>query len=101
MGESGSINIGLTKDKEFAMIEISDKAGGIPNKNLDKIFTPFFSTNPSGTGLGLPLAKKIIDLHNGRLLLDSEFGVGSRFKLFLPTISTISKKNENIASLSK
>ncbi len=65
-------------------IKISDHGSGIPLDEQEKIFTPFFSSRPSGTGLGLPLVKKIIDLHSGCLTLESELERGTCFTISLP-----------------
>ena len=65
-------------------IEVADSGCGIAEVDLDKIFTPFFSSQPSGTGLGLPLARKIIDLHQGSLTVISQWGKGTTFTISLP-----------------
>jgi len=65
-------------------IEVEDSGCGISEEDLDKIFTPFFSSRPSGTGLGLPLARKIIDLHQGSLTVISQWGKGTTFTILLP-----------------
>lgn len=65
-------------------IEVEDFGCGIAEDDLNKIFTPFFSSRPSGTGLGLPLARKIIDLHQGSLTVTSQLGKGTTFAVSLP-----------------
>jgi len=65
-------------------IEVEDFGCGIAEDDLDKIFTPFFSCRPSGTGLGLPLARKIVDLHLGSLSVESQLGKGTTFTISLP-----------------
>ncbi len=81
----GSIHVKVVNvENETCQISITDNGCGIDNDNLEKIFTPFYSTNPSGTGLGLPLAQKIIALHNGHLIVESEIGKGTTFKIILP-----------------
>ena len=65
-------------------IVIMDTGTGIPKDKLDKIFLPFFTTKPKGTGLGLALVHKIILSHNGRIEVESEEGKGTAFKIFLP-----------------
>jgi len=63
-------------------ITVSDNANGIPQKIIDKIFQPFFTTKPTGqgTGLGLSLAYDIITKeHNGTLRVESKEGEGSKF----------------------
>jgi PAS domain S-box-containing protein len=65
-------------------ITIRDTGTGIPKDKIDKIFLPFFTTKPKGTGLGLALVHKIILSHNGRIEVESEEGKGTAFKIFLP-----------------
>ena len=52
---------------QFLRVEISDSGVGIPEDQLSQLFTPFFTTKPAGTGLGLVLCQRIIALHGGRL----------------------------------
>lgn len=71
----------------YAQITISDNGPGIPHELKDKIFQPFFTTKPtgSGTGLGLSLAYEIVtNVHGGELILDSEEGKGSAFIIRIP-----------------
>ncbi|MBM3328830.1 MAG: PAS domain S-box protein [Calditrichaeota bacterium] len=63
---------------------ISDNGIGIPDENRERLFSPFFTTRHSGTGLGLALVKKVIDLHKGEIHIDSAEGVGTRFSISLP-----------------
>ena len=65
-------------------ITIRDTGAGIPKDKIDKIFLPFFTTKPKGTGLGLALVHKIILSHNGRIEVESEEGKGTTFKIYLP-----------------
>jgi len=68
-------------------ISIKDNGNGIPQKILDKIFQPFFTTKPTGlgTGLGLSLAYDIVKAHGGEVEVDSKDGEGSEFRIDLPT----------------
>jgi len=68
-------------------IRVSDNASGIPQKILDKIFQPFFTTKPTGqgTGLGLSLAYDIVKAHGGEIRLETKEGAGSSFIITLPT----------------
>ena len=84
-GREGEIRIEAGTADSSILLEIADSGSGIPNENLDKIFTPFFSSNPSGTGLGLPLAGRIIDAHGGRLSVASTVGEGTVFSIILPS----------------
>ena len=70
-----------------AEIRVSDNGNGIPQKVLDKIFQPFFTTKPTGqgTGLGLSLSYDIVKAHGGEIKVDTKEGDGSVFILNLPT----------------
>jgi two-component system nitrogen regulation sensor histidine kinase NtrY len=65
-------------------IEITDNGAGIPPEILERIFVPFFSTKPEGSGIGLSLSRQIIRNHDGRITVRSEVGKGSTFKVSLP-----------------
>ena len=65
-------------------ITIGDSGAGIPPDVLDKIFAPFFTTKARGTGLGLAVVRKVVDRHKGRIDVESQVGVGTTFKLYLP-----------------
>ncbi|MCF7811640.1 hypothetical protein K9N50_11700, partial [bacterium] len=65
-------------------VEIIDNGCGITPENESKLFNPFFTTRTKGTGLGLALVKKAVDLHRGDISVDSRFGKGSTFTVNLP-----------------
>ena len=69
------------------MISVKDNGNGIPQKIMDKIFQPFFTTKPSGegTGLGLSLSYDIVKGHGGELTVESTEGEGSEFTISLPS----------------
>jgi len=73
-------------DKENVELEVSDEGIGISNENLARIFTPFFSTKPAGkgTGLGMVIAMKVVEGHNGRIMVKSELNKGTIFTIILP-----------------
>jgi len=69
----------------YVIIEIRDSGEGIPSEVLDKIFDPFFTTKGEhGTGMGLATVYGIVSQHKGFIKLNSEVGVGSRFRIYLP-----------------
>ena len=78
----------ITETNGSNMIEISvaDNGDGIPQKILDKIFQPFFTTKPTGqgTGLGLSLSYDIVKAHGGELKVETKEGEGSAFFIVLP-----------------
>jgi len=67
-------------------IQVSDNGNGIPQKVMDKIFQPFFTTKPAGqgTGLGLSLSYDIIKVHGGELRVETKEGEGTEFTIVLP-----------------
>jgi signal transduction histidine kinase len=71
---------------EAILISVRDNGNGIPQKILDKIFQPFFTTKPTGqgTGLGLSLSYDIVKAHGGELVVETKEGDGSNFIIRLP-----------------
>ncbi len=90
--DEGSVNIECSIENGFVGIQISDTGIGIEQENLKDIFTPFVQVNNEltreqhGTGLGLPISKKLITLLNGSIIVKSEFGAGSTFTIRLPQV---------------
>lgn len=83
----GIIRVEVAESKENIRFEISDTGPGIPKEYIQKIFDKFeriTSEKQEGTGLGLTIAKDIIDLHNGKIWIESEIGEGSKFIFILP-----------------
>jgi signal transduction histidine kinase len=66
-------------------ISVIDRGSGIPPEQVENIFNPFFTTKKDGAGLGLAIVSKIVDLHGGRISVESEPGKGSVFRVFLPS----------------
>lgn len=73
-------------DKDNIELEVTDEGMGIPDNQLDKIFTPFFTTKPAGkgTGLGMVIVMNAVEEHNGRLMVRSELNKGTTFTIILP-----------------
>jgi signal transduction histidine kinase len=71
-------------DKKGVFVFVKDDGKGIPEKDLDKIFMPFYTTKNSGSGIGLALAQKIVAGHGGNINVQSKEGDGSTFNVFLP-----------------
>ena len=84
MPQGGILKTAITSSDNNVIIIVSDTGIGIPEKNLGRIFTPFFSTNEGGLGLGLPIVQKIIEGHGGRISLRSKVGEGTVFEIVLP-----------------
>jgi signal transduction histidine kinase len=82
--EKGSVKVEFGQEEESVWVAITDTGRGISPETLPNIFRPFFTTKGNGTGLGLPLAKRIVEDHNGRIEVESWPGKGSRFVVCLP-----------------
>ncbi len=78
------ISITTRSEGDRAVIIVEDTGRGIPDDLRDRVFQPFFTTRSAGTGLGLPIARRIIEDHGGELGFDSAYGKGTRFIIRLP-----------------
>lgn len=74
----------LDKTLGYLKIHFEDNGSGIPVENKEKIFAPFFTTHPHGTGLGLSLVKSIVDGHGGLIYENGKPNEGASFEIFLP-----------------
>jgi two-component system, NtrC family, sensor histidine kinase HydH len=88
MGPGGKLVVQVAasdlEGKEAVCVKISDTGGGIPLEALNSIFTPFYTTKQSGTGLGLPIANTIITNHGGKIQISNNPGLGVEFRVILP-----------------
>jgi len=84
MENGGELIIRTDSQQKEAIIEISDTGAGIKPSEIDRIFDAYYSSRPSGRGLGLPTVKKIIEAHNGSIRVSSEVGKGASFRIRLP-----------------
>lgn len=97
--ESGKISLGLTGDANIVQIRVRDTGPGIPAEDISHLFQKFYRVDNSvtrtigGTGLGLFICRKIVEMYNGRIWVDSKVGEGSTFYINLPRISTEQAKN--------
>jgi signal transduction histidine kinase len=71
-----------------AVIEVEDDGPGIPPEVQARLFEPFFSTKPHGSGLGLPISARIIEHHGGALDFNTSPGEGTTFRIVLPACET-------------
>jgi two-component system sensor histidine kinase/response regulator len=88
--DGGAVTVTVKEQGGDLVVEVSDTGIGISQENLPFIFDEFFRVKSketqhiTGTGLGLPIARKIIEAHNGNMKVDSEPGKGTIFSIFLP-----------------
>jgi len=86
----GNVRIAVAEDSGYMKVSVSDDGVGIPARDLNKVFDRFFQVEEhltrkhGGMGLGLAVAKSLIELHNGRIWVESEEGKGSTFTFLLP-----------------
>lgn len=91
---SGKISLGLTGDREVAQVYVRDTGPGIPTDDIPHLFQKFYRVDSSatrtigGTGLGLFICRKIVELYNGRIWVESEVGKGSTFYINLPRLES-------------
>jgi len=96
----GMVKTTLKSEGDFCRIEIEDNGIGIPKEHLDKIFDRFYrvdkarSRESGGTGLGLSIVKDMVELHKGKILVDSKEGAGTVFILVLPKKQHTEKEEE-------
>ena len=83
MPSGGALNISLRPDNGFLEIKFADTGVGIMPEDLGQIFEPYYSTKETGIGLGLPLTKKIIEEHGGKINVESGLGRGTTFTVTL------------------
>jgi len=88
MPDGGALTVNLNEKEEFVEICLKDSGVGIPQNKMKDIFRVFYTTRESGTGLGLPISKRIIEEHGGKLLLKSEDQKGTQAIIILPKITT-------------
>jgi two-component system, NtrC family, sensor kinase len=84
MDKRGTIRVTLERDEDEAVISVADEGKGITPENLSHIFRPFFTTKGHGTGLGLSLARRMVESHGGSITVSSEVGSGTLFAVRLP-----------------
>ena len=88
--ENGKVDFTIKREEDFCLITISDTGIGIKEEDIDRIYERFYVADKSrnkktgSTGLGLSIVKHIVDVHKGKIELESQIDVGTKFKIFLP-----------------
>ncbi len=88
MDTYGLLEIGVTDVNGDIEIRVADNGCGIPAKDLEKIFDPYFTTRPKGTGLGLSIVHRIIENLKGEIRVESRVSKGTVFYITLPDDET-------------
>ena len=84
MPQGGELKIKSQRDEQFVKMETKDTGGGVPPDIKEKIFSPFVSTKPQGSGLGLSMVKHIVEQHGGRVGIESRENEGTSVFIYLP-----------------
>ena len=84
MPEGGKLVIKSRKANNFLEVSFSDTGVGMPKEVLEKIWKPFFTTKSKGLGLGLPICKRIVEAHGGKIFVKSAVGKGTTFTVIMP-----------------
>ena len=83
--EGGAVRMKITRDKLAGLVfRVEDDGPGIPDDHFNQLFTPFFTTKSSGTGLGLATVKKLVELHGGRVIVANSSEGGAAFTIEIP-----------------
>jgi signal transduction histidine kinase len=79
-----SVVLSTWTDKDHAVIKLKDHGSGMDKETLENIFVPFYSKRNRGTGLGMAIAKKLVDGHHGKIQVKSRPGLGTEVMIALP-----------------
>jgi signal transduction histidine kinase len=100
----GAVTVRLSSDLGYAIIEVADTGPGIPENILPRVFDPYFSTKPQGSGMGLAICQKIIQQHGGSIACDTGSD-GTVFRIRIPLMAapngrqSISQASDQAAAL--
>lgn len=99
MPDGGRLTVRSYATGENATLEVRDEGSGIAPEVRDKIFNLYFTTKKSGSGIGLAMTYRVLQLHNGALEFESEVGKGTTFRLVLPMVESGSHETRNAAQV--
>ena len=88
MPEGGNLEVALEEDRKNSILRITDEGCGIPDEIREKIFDLYFTTKSEGSGIGLAMTYRIIQLHHGSIEVQSKSGLGTEFVLRIPLSAT-------------
>ncbi len=84
MPEGGTLTLEATRARDGLTLAVADTGDGIPPEALPRVFDPYFTTKAKGLGLGLAIARRIVEEHGGKIEVESQPARGSRFSVILP-----------------
>jgi signal transduction histidine kinase len=96
MEHGGTLTIGARREESTALIEVHDQGKGIPPDIQDKVFNLYFTTKKAGSGIGLAMSYRVLQMHSGSLDFTTEIGSGTTFRLFLPLAEAQSKETKEV-----
>ena len=85
--ENRIISIRTSRVENFVQLSVSDRGHGIPEDKLKDVFEPFYTSKAEGMGMGLSIARTIIEAHNGTLSANNRDHGGATFRIRLPLVS--------------
>lgn len=86
MPEGGVLTLGGWADGGDVVIEVGDTGVGIPPCDVGRVFEPFYTTKPTGTGLGLAVCRRVVEAHGGRITFETHPGRGTTFQVRIPRV---------------
>jgi signal transduction histidine kinase len=95
MEGGGTLTLSSREKNQNLELSISDTGEGIPEQKLARLWMPFVTTKAKGMGLGLPICKRIVEAHDGSIMVETQKGKGTTFTLVFP----LAPKSEEIVSL--
>lgn len=98
MSEGGTLRITARRDDKAATVEVRDAGPGIPPEIRDKIFNLYFTTKKTGSGIGLAMTYRVLQMHHGSLDFETELGSGTSFRLCLPLAAAAQNSGTAMAS---
>jgi signal transduction histidine kinase len=101
MTEGGNLYIATRREGESALVTVRDEGPGIPAEIRDKIYNLYFTTKKGGSGIGLAMTYRVVQLHNGSLEFDSVEGRGATFHLRFPLVETATVAGEQARAASE
>ena len=93
MPGGGRLGIGINVEKGMVVVKVEDSGKGIPDQVLPNIFEPFFTTKPRGTGMGLPVVKRIIRIYGGSIAVEKSTSDGTVLRLEFPASDELEQLN--------
>src|SRR5262249_48273248 len=98
MPNGGTLRLATQREGDGALISVEDQGPGIPEEIRDRVFNLYFTTKKNGTGIGLAMAYRVVQLHHGSLDFTSVTGEGTTFSLRIPLSENITGEPPRVVS---